>query len=261
MNSSEMPEVGPLLGGRAWQMAATNTFYYAAALGLVMVVLAVRTPGSPRLTASAAGNANPAPPTAPPQTNRRFIIVTRLGNFGGCFSIGIVRTMFPKLGDTLGFSTVIIGNVIACFYVSRLLLFWLAGHSSRWQYRGWVLWLGVPVGALGMLLAAAARTPLGFGAAFMISGVCLGVTYVTSIYYGMDSGPAARGATMGIHEAIVGGGMLVGPLLGGLVATWFSLRAPFLLGAVVLVLAGVAQLAVWRCCRSELAPSTTSGQN
>ena len=102
-----------------------------------------------------------------------------------------------------------------------------------------------------MILAAMARTPLVFAVAFMITGMCIAVTYLTSLFYGMHSRPEARGASMATHEAVVGGGMVVGPLLGGLVATWFSLRAPFVLGAVVLLLAGLGQLMAWHWLRQE----------
>jgi len=242
--------LGPLLVGYLWTVAGTNSFYFAAALTLVIIALVATTPSGPE-PRTAVQSEKRQGAHAPDSETRRFIIVGRLGNFAACFAIGIVRTMFPKLGDTLGFSAVVIGNMIACFYVTRLVLFWVAGRSSRWQYRGWILWFGAPVGIVGMLLAARAQTPMAFVVAFMIAGVCITVTYLTSIFYGMQSHPEVRGASMAIHEAVVGGGMVVGPLLGGLVATWFNLRAPFLLAAVVLLLAGVGQLVAWRRLRDQ----------
>lgn len=242
--------LGPLLVGYLWTVAGTNTFYYAAGLALAIIALVAATPSRAEPTVVAESEKRPEAYASASET-RRFMIVGRLGNFAACFAIGIVRTMFPKLGDTLGFSAVVIGNVIACLYVIRLVLFWIAGRSRGWQYRAWVLWLGVPVGIVGMVLSALARTPLAFAVAFMIAGMCLAVTYLTSIFYGMHGSPKARGASMAIHEAIIGGGFMMGPLLGGLVATWWGLRAPFVLAAVVLLVAGGGQLVAWYRLRSQ----------
>lgn len=245
--------LGPLLIGHIWEGAGSSSFYVVAALGLVMMVLVAVTPSSPETSATGAESETPSEPRASAGEIRRFVIVTRLGNFGANFAIAIVRTMFPKLGITLRFSAAVIGNAIVGIYVAHLVLFWLAGRSSKWQYRSWVLWLGAPVGIVGMTLAAVARTPLAFTMAFAIAGVCSTVTWVTSLFYGMHSRPEARGASMATHEAIAVGGWAMGPLLGGLAATWFDLRASFVLAAVVLLLAGLGQLVAWRCLGEEQA--------
>lgn len=45
-----------------------------------------------------------------------------------------------------------------------------------------------------------------------------------------------------MHESIVGSGALLGPILGGIVAHYASLRAPYLLCFAVLLMAIVAEL-------------------
>ena len=96
-------------------------------------------------------------------------------------------------------------------------------------------------------MAALGRRPPGFVVAFMMTGVGGGVSCMLSQFYGLHGRSASKGASMAMHEAAVGSGMVAGPLLGGLSATYFNnLRVPFVLAAGVMLLAGLAQLTTWR---------------
>ena len=74
----------------------------------------------------------------------------------------------------------------------------------------------------------------------MALGALAGVTFTASIFYSLFSeGAAARRA--GFHEAIIGSGFFVGPLIGGIVAEHLGPRTPYVLCAAVILLAIFAQ--------------------
>ena len=50
-------------------------------------------------------------------------------------------------------------------------------------------------------------------AAFLLFGLATGLTYYTSIYYSLDFGKN-KGEHGGLHEAVLGLGILFGPLVG-----------------------------------------------
>lgn len=61
-----------------------------------------------------------------------------------------------------------------------------------------------------------------------------GITYTSSIFYSLHR-EGNRGTMSGFHEAVLGGGALVGPLLGGIAGKFFGLRAPYLLCLLLLL--------------------------
>jgi MFS family permease len=97
-----------------------------------------------------------------------------------------------------------------------------------------------------MIIAFLAGRPEVFALGFALAGACAGVTYVSSLIYSLQGRAAGRGARCGIHETVLGSGVLLGPLLGGLVASRVDLRSPFVLAATVFLLVAVADLLVWR---------------
>jgi MFS family permease len=73
----------------------------------------------------------------------------------------------------------------------------------------------------------------GIGSAFFLGGLTAHIIGTVS--------PAERGRAMSVFQAVIGIGLLVGPLVGGLIAAWQGLRAPlFFYGAICLASAPVA---------------------
>ena len=97
-----------------------------------------------------------------------------------------------------------------------------------------------------MVLATSAQEPWQFLVGFSLVGLCVGISYVASQFYGLHQPEHRRGTRMRHHEAAVGAGMVAGPLLGGLVAGHYGwLPAAFALGASVMVIAGLVQIVLW----------------
>ncbi len=237
--------VGAPLAGVLWEVAGSDSFYYAVVVPLLVLILLSTTPT--RLGAQVTPPSVQKPEAGPShQEIYRFVVASRIAMFTGWFGRGVMDTMFPKLGTVLGFSSPTIGLVISMSFVVMIMLFGVARSTSSWQYRTWPLWLTTPLGMVGMLAAVLARSPVQFALAVMLTGTCAGVGYVLSQFYGLRGPTDRRGASMGMHESILGAGLVAGPVLGGLVATWLGLRTAFGLAAGVMILGGLAQLITWR---------------
>jgi len=65
------------------------------------------------------------------------------------------------------------------------------------------------------------------------------------MFYGQD-GASDKGKKSGLHEMFLNLGALVGPLLGGVVAEFTSLRGAFFSAAAVIVIAGGIELGILR---------------
>jgi len=76
-----------------------------------------------------------------------------------------------------------------------------------------------------------------FFLAFAFIGMGVGMTYSSSLFYGLDI-TYQRGPSAAVHETVLGTGNLLGSLMGGIVAQKFSLRAPYLVLAAA-VLGGI----------------------
>ena len=80
------------------------------------------------------------------------------------------------------------------------------------------------------------------------------MTYVASLYYSLEGGADRKGGRAGIHEAVLGSGLFLGPLMGGLVGQALDLRAPYLATVLVFVAtAAVMHLVSHRMKRGEMA--------
>jgi predicted MFS family arabinose efflux permease len=84
------------------------------------------------------------------------------------------------------------------------------------------------------LLLFFSDSPAGFLPAMVLLGTSAGFTYFSSIYYSLNTGEN-RGARSGIHEALIGSGIVAGPLTGGMVAQTWGLRSPYLLSTLVVI--------------------------
>ena len=200
----------------------------------------------------------PAEPLVLPEGNREqddtaahplagmYLKIAWAGNFSSWFASGVIKSLFPKLGDDLHFSPALVGSLIAAIHLAQLGIFWITRNNHRWQYRLWPFFAAQGLAFGGMVLAFVTGQPWLFGVAFGTAGICAGVTYVGSLFYSLHGNTDERGGKAGLHEAVLGSGILFGPLLGGLLANAVNLRAPFLMVAGVYVLATATQVLIWR---------------
>ncbi len=238
---------GAVAAGALWDWMPGSSFYYSAGGVIVVLLLLQLTPGG-RATSGARPAQTVWPDRETPHPNRqRLLVAGRIATFAGFFVFGIIRTLFPKLGAELGYSNQLVGWAVGAPYLCAMLVFAASRTTTRWHYRPAKLWMAMPAGVAGMVIAACAQTPAQFLTGFFLVGLSGGVGYLASQFYGLQGPPEHRAASMGHHEATVGAGFVIGPILGGLVADWAGdIHAAFVLGAAVMLLAAAAQLLAWR---------------
>ena len=139
--------------------------------------------------------------------------------------------------------------LIFLIYISQTVVFLLLRHIQGWRYRIGPLLFCQGLAAGGLVIGFFTSSIFLFGLSFVLIGISGGVTYFSSIFYSLDSS-SARGKKTGFHESILGTGALLGPLFGGLVARYYDLRAPYLLGLTLIICAMFLEVIIYRNLRS-----------
>lgn len=247
--------VGPTYTGYLWAFGADEGISQslvfrsiAGAMGLLAAIVAVA-----RVRPLDYGtDMTPEYHDAPISTHSESLLFgARAGTFASWFAVGVIGSLFPKLADELGFDARLRGMLASCYHTGQLGLFIFAMTGGEWRFRRWPLMLAEGLALFGMLGVIWARLPFQFGAAFLMAGVCSGVAYTASLFYSLHGRVGDRGKLAGIHESVLASGIFLGPLLGGVLAQYVSLRAPFAMVAVVLAAAMVAQFVAWKASRSS----------
>ncbi|RPJ35412.1 MAG: MFS transporter, partial [Deltaproteobacteria bacterium] len=108
--------------------------------------------------------------------------------------------------------------------------------SERWHFKKFYLLGAQLLAAAGLLLIYSSNRLWVFAVAFLLLGLCASLTYYSSLYYAVRL-LKRKGKGAGLHESILGSGVVLGPLLGGIVAHTAGLRYPYIL--CLILLAGV----------------------
>ncbi|NLC59053.1 MAG: MFS transporter [Armatimonadetes bacterium] len=232
--------LGAWAGGQLADLSPSLPFAAGAGVTLVMLPLVAAWPAS---TPDGKDEHPPAAAPVPLPVVDRFLLFARIANCGTYFGVACLRTLFPKLGTELGFSGSEIGLLVALLSFTQTLAFYPLIRSRRWQYRLGPLLATELVMALALVGIARASAPLAFMALLAVLGAGSGLTYLASLFYSLNR-PTDRGKMGALHEAFLGGGSMLGPLLGGTLAQHTNLRAPYLLCAVVMVVAALIQVAL-----------------
>lgn len=214
--------VGPVLGGVLYAIDPAKGFALGAGLvGCVFfALLLVRV----REETAAGGERAEITTFA---AARRFLPVAWTANFATFFSVGVVRSLFPKLATDLGIGPELLGWLLAMIGLGQVIGFLLVSRTDRWQFR-----LGPLVAFQALAMVGLGAFAFGshsglFAAGMLTHGLLIGMTFTSSIFYSLHA-LGAGGKRTGIHEGIIGSGVFVGPLVGGLVAEYVGARAPYL---------------------------------
>ena len=218
-------------------------FYLAGIMTLLTLVTIIanswRTSTSPINV-----DVNPAEPPEtlyPPRPVRTsYLNIARCANFTSWFTLGVLRRLAPKLTKEMGMLPSTFGNLMLTLGGVQTLAFVLlgTGYSTRWHYRFSPMLVVQLLAVISFLGIWHIQHTLLWVFAFGIIGVSAAFTYFSSLYYGLDR-HADKGNKSGWHEAILGLGILLGPLLGGILAdSRFGTQSPYLLcaGAVVIAI-------------------------
>ncbi len=247
--------LGPPAAGILWGFGEAVPFLFAAGVILALMVWTRTIKGGGRSECELAPSAAEGPPMDA-KLAQQFLHLAWVANFAAWFGRGVIGVVFPKLASDLQMSEQIIGVIIATLLAGQLAMFVYLRRHTGWQYRLWPLLVGLGCGAVGMTIAYFARTPWVFIAGFVTAGMGGGITYSASLYYSLQGHEESRGARSGLHEAVLGSGIFLGPLVGGAVANYVNLHVPFLVGAGMSAVLAVVLVAMWwrtvRARRREL---------
>lgn len=126
--------------------------------------------------------------------------------------LAALNPIMPWRLDLIGVDIAWQTPVVSAWMVSRVAMFWLVGQWGGWHGR-WrtPLWSGALLvgGFLGVLLSTSIAGAI---ASLVVFGAGAGVIYAAGLYYAMEVGSAEVEAG-GKHEAVIGSGYTIGPML------------------------------------------------
>ncbi|MFQ6098471.1 MAG: MFS transporter, partial [Armatimonadota bacterium] len=220
---------------RTW--GATTPFYFASATAAVIVLLMLLVKRDGR----AAEEVEPLP--VAPTAATTFLYLAWTATVATWFMGSSVKTLLPKLTRAHAVPDTTLGWLIATIAIAQTLTFATVRLFDGWQYRLTPIAALLGVGATGMVVLTLGDAPAVWAAGIAMTGVCAGMTYTSSLFYSLHGRSVGRGVRTGFHEAALGSGILLGPLLGGAAidATGGNLYAPYVLAAAV---AGLCLIAV-----------------
>lgn len=175
----------------------------------------------------------------PPPIRTTYLNLARCANFVSWFFLGVLRRLAPKLTMEMGMPPTIFGNLMLILGGTQTLAFILlgTGYSTRWHYRFAPILIIQLLAILSFLGIWQIQQTLLWAFAFGVIGVSVAFTYFSSLYYGLDR-QADKGNKSGWHEAILGVGILLGPLFGGILAdSQFGTQSPYLLCGIAVAIA------------------------
>lgn len=224
----------------AWDLGRTLTLGLGVALAAA-AVLAARMPAplAPRDRVPQLGEA------VPPERARLFLSLAWIANFTAFFAlVGLVR-IFPRISSDLGIPLERMGWILFPLDLGKIAAFCVLTWCPFWHYS--FAWLAAAQGAAGIALVAAGLAEAWglFVILFPVLGALSGLTYFSSIYYGLNL-REGEGKKSAIHETILSSGVCFGPLLCGLVGEKFTSRpgAAIVFGGLV-VLGGLSLQLLW----------------
>ncbi|HPD60437.1 MAG TPA: MFS transporter [Thermodesulfobacteriota bacterium] len=167
-------------------------------------------------------------PTGSPADAKRFLWMAWLANPCCYVAINTVIPLVPSIAEKLDLSTGMAGIVCSLWMFARL-----AAFAAFWRWTGWhyrFQWLAgsfllMIVCFFGFLIAKSIGLLLVAQVGF---GLAIGLIYYSSLYYSMNV-TKNQGSNAGLHEAMIGAGMFIGPAFGA--ATLYLIPTAIGIGA------------------------------
>jgi predicted MFS family arabinose efflux permease len=222
--------------------------FWMAAVLCILLFLTMRASVSERIPSSPKAIESLPSEFEESKVGRKFLYAIWIANFASFFILGNARYQFPKLAREMTMSPYAIGLLMSCIGLAQFLGFFLLRGSERWHFNKFYLLGAQLLAAAGLLLIYSSNRQWAFAPAFLMLGFCASLTYYSSLYYAVRL-LKKKGKGTGLHESILGGGVVLGPLLGGIVAHAAGLRSPYIL--CLILLAGVV-LTEWIILRKSV---------
>jgi MFS family permease len=183
--------------------------------------------------------------------NQNFLYIGWIANFIYVFIATMIRALFPKLAYSLNINPQILGILLAIFSFAQGSMFLILRKKTFWHYRLLPILIFQTIALLGILGIILGKSPYIFGPAFLLFGIFGGISYFSSIFYSVHF-QKGRGQRAGLHEGVMGSGALFGPLLGGIFAHYFGLKAPYVLALILLGVGIVVEAKIGRVLKRDI---------
>jgi predicted MFS family arabinose efflux permease len=206
-------------GGTLYETLGQASIFWLPAIihgGQCLIVLYLgKDPVPTAPAAPSAAATHPLEALIRPVGPRTFLHMVWLAIPFSYIGITTVMAMIPALAKTLGLSTAQAGLFCSIWMFVRLGTFVALWRWTGWHYRfRWLLGAFVGLTAGFSLLLLSHNLGL-LAAAQAVFGVSVGLIYYSSLFYSMHVGET-KGEHGGLHEAMIGAGMCLGPAVGAL---------------------------------------------
>jgi len=226
--------IGYLVSGYIWQSGPSLVFWIAgggaALLGLVFIAL-FRAPDHD-------ARCEPGHQSGP----IHLLYLSWLANGMVYFVLNILRNIFPKLSESLGFSSAQLGLLLLCLSGAQCIIFIIFNLTSAWHFKFWPLIVSMLVLFAGLVIVFKTERMSVFLAGFLMIGAAGGMSYSASLYYAVSLESKIAGARSGWHEFYVGVGGLFGPIAGGLLAHFIGPKSPYAFCAAMALIVLAAEI-------------------
>lgn len=142
---------------------------------------------------------------------------------------GIIIPILPRYAEQFGATSFQIGLIVACYSLSQFVMLPVWGKMSDHVGRKPVLLLSVFGTAAGYLLMGFSHTVILLIIARIIDGGAGGNMGTAQAYVSDITAPEERSKVIGSLGAAYGLGFIIGPALGGIVASRYGVAAPMFL--------------------------------
>ena len=235
--------IGPIISSYAYSISG---FYGSLAVSgiIITTVLSILAPAFPRAMLSS----GPEQPLNNHKNSRyalMFLSIARVAVFAGFFVVTGITRLFPRFATHFGIEVVSAGTLISIIFAAQTLTFLILKYTSRWQYSFKTLVTLQTTVFVGLVLIPFTRSMILIGIIFCSIGALNGLVFYSSLFYALVL-RSKVGRRSGIHEAMVGSGAAIGPLLGGWAGSVTGLPwSPFIIGAVIIIAALTAEIVLF----------------
>jgi predicted MFS family arabinose efflux permease len=206
--------VGYFSGGMLLErLGLQSLFWLPLALVAVQLLLIPLAVSLKKKETEAVPAATVTPVTVLPADSRRFMHLSWLANPLSYVAINTTIPLIPSISGNLGLSTGSAGIVCSVWMFARLAAFVILWRWTWWHYRFRFLAVTFAImvaGFAGIVVAPSLWILLAAQVGF---GLSVGLVYYSSLYYSMKASDK-RGALGGLHEAMIGAGLFLGPACG-----------------------------------------------
>ncbi|MGO8688421.1 MAG: MFS transporter [Thermoguttaceae bacterium] len=208
-------------GGTLYETLGPDSIFWLPVLihgGQFLIVLRLGknpVPTAPAAPPAAAPHSLEAAAFTQPVSPQGFLRMVWLAIPFSYIGITTVIAVIPALARTLDMSTAQAGLFCSIWMFVRLATF-----VALWQWTGWHYRFRWLLGAFAGLTASFSLLLLTHNLGLLVAaqtvfGVSVGLIYYSSLFYSMDVGQT-KGEHGGVHEAMIGMGICLGPAVGAL---------------------------------------------